>query len=89
LFSGGLFTGNIDNIKNTSFIWVNFSTATGTLPKTTGFGIICTFRINATVFVQVEFDYYSTAGTPIICYRMYTNDQWYKWTKFIGTLLDA
>jgi len=89
LFSGGLFTGNIDNIKNTSFIWVNFSTTTGTLPKTTGFGIICTFRINATVFVQVEFDYYSTAGTPIICYRMYTNDQWYKWTKFIGTLLDA
>jgi hypothetical protein len=89
LFSGGLFNGNIDNIKNTSFIWVNFSTVAGTLPKKTSFGIICTFRINATVFIQVNFDYYSTAGTPIIYYRMYTNDQWYKWTKFIGTMLDA
>lgn len=89
LFSGGLFNGNIDNIKNTSFIWVNFSTVAGTLPQNTGFGIICAFRINPTVFVQVGFNYYSTSGTPIIYYRMYTNDQWYKWTKFVGTMLNS
>lgn len=90
LFSSGHYTGNIDNIDKTSFMWLDFSKATGTLPPTnTGFGIICTFRINSTIFVQVEFEYYSTAKTPIIHYRLYTNNQWYKWASFTGTLLDA
>ena len=89
LFSGGTYTGNIDNINQTSFVWVNFAIVTGTLPKTTGFGIICTYEIISSVLLQVEFDYYSTSGKPIIRYRMYANNQWYNWTQFTGTMLGS
>ncbi len=89
MFRGGTYTGNIDNIKETLFVWVDFATVTGAKPKTTGYGMICTFMITVNVLVQVEFDYYSTAGTPIIRYRMFANNQWYKWTEFTGTLLTA
>lgn len=89
LFSGITYTGNIDNIDKTSFVWVDFSVVTGTLPKTAGYGIICTFRISSFIFLQVVFDYYSASGTPIIRYRMYANNQWYRWTQFTGTLSNA
>lgn len=89
MFSGGTYTENIDNIKETSFVWVDFSTVTGTIPKTTGYGIICTFKIAENIVVQLEFDYYGTAGTPKIHYRIYANNQWYRWTEFTGTLLGA
>lgn len=89
MFSGGTYTGNIDNINKTSFVWVDFAVVTGTLPRSGGFGIICTYKIVAGILLQVEYDYYGAAGTPIIRYRMYANNQWYKWAEFTGTLLNS
>lgn len=89
LFSGGTYTGNIDNINQTSFVWVNFTTVTGALPKTTGFGIICTYKIVAGMLLQVAFNFHGNISTPYIYYRIYANSQWYKWASFTGTLLDA
>lgn len=87
MFNDGTYTGNIDNINKTSFVWVNFTVVTGTLPKSTGYGIICTFKASSTV--QVAFNFHGNTSTPYIYYRIYANGQWYKWASLTGTLLDA
>lgn len=89
LFSGGTYTGNIDNINQTSFVWVNFATVTGTLPKTTGYGIICTYKIVSNILLQVAFNFHGDTSTPYIYYRIDANGRWYKWGSFTGTMLDA
>ena len=87
LFNDGTYTGNIDNINKTSFVWVHFTDITGTLPQSTGYGVICTFR--ASSIVQVAFTFHANASTPYIYYRIYANGQWYKWASFAGTLPTA
>lgn len=77
--SGANYTGNIDDLTNTSMVWCVVSSVSGTLPFPTGFFMLETFTgYNLNKCIQKAYKYDST-GIPSVAFRMYTNNQWYPW----------
>ena len=77
--TGAYYTGNIDDLTTTSMVWCVAANVTGTLPFTTGYFMIETFKgYNFNQYVQKAYKY-DSAGIPSVAFRLYANNQWYPW----------
>lgn len=77
--TGANYTGNVDDLTTTSMVWCAAANVTGTLPFTTGYFMIETFRgYNFNQYVQKAYKY-DPAGIPSVAFRIYVNNQWYPW----------
>lgn len=77
--TGAYYTGNIDDLTTTSMVWCVATNVTGTLPFTTGYFMIETFKgYNFKQYVQKAYKY-DSAGIPSVAFRMYANNRWSPW----------
>ena len=73
------YTGDIDAINIIGLAWCAASSVSGTLPFSTGYFLLETFKaVNNSTYIQKAYKYNNT-GIPEIAYRMHANSQWYPW----------
>lgn len=80
ILQGGTYVGDLNDLKEPKRYWLRFSDNTN-LPDVTdsNYGYIETQQFSSSSFLQILTTFSSTASSSRICYRYYTNAQWYPW----------